>query len=100
MPRNAGAKAMTAKEVFAVMEAAVEAVCRRLPDERRETVERTVYEVTAELVSTITDPTRLATMLRLRATALLTAATGELTPIRPSRASRPSPADASPASAG
>jgi hypothetical protein len=97
MPRNAGAKTMAAEEVFAIMAAAVEVVCGRLPGERRETVERTVYDVTAELVSTITDPARLATMLRLRATARLTAATGELTPIRTSRGRW---ADPSPASAG
>jgi hypothetical protein len=81
MQRN-GTKALAPDQVVAVMAAAVEVVCGRVPDVRRETVERTVYEVTAELVSTITDPDRLATMLRLRATARLTALNGDLTPIR------------------
>jgi hypothetical protein len=82
MPRNTRTRAISPDEVLAVMAAAVDTLCRRMPGERRESVERVVYEVTAELVSTITDPERLASMLRLRATARLTAATGELTPIR------------------
>ncbi len=82
MPRNAGTKAMAPEQVLAVMATAVDAVAARLPGECREAVERVVYEVTSELVSTITEPERLATMLRLRATARLTAAMGELTPIR------------------
>jgi hypothetical protein len=73
---------MAPELVLAVMADAVDAVASRLPGQRREAIERVVYEVTAELVSTITDPERLATMLRLRATARLTAAAGELTPIR------------------
>ncbi len=89
MARNARTRAMAPDQVLAIMTAAVDAVCARLPGERRETIERTVYEVTAELVSTITDPERLATMLRLRATARLTAATGELTPIRSRRLPAP-----------
>jgi hypothetical protein len=81
MRRNA-TRAVAPDLVLAIMTAAVEALCAGLPAQRRETIERTVYEVTAELVSTITDPERLATMLRRRATARLTAAAGELTPIR------------------
>lgn len=81
MPRNA-TRAIAPDLVLVIMAAAVDTLCARLPNERRETIERAVYEVTAELVSTVTDPDRLATMLRLRATARLTAATGELTPIR------------------
>lgn len=76
--------------VLAVMTAAVEAVCARLPGEPREVVERVVYDVTAELVSTVTDAERLAAMLRLRATARLAAATGELIPVR-STANLPAP---------
>lgn len=82
MRRNAQARAMAPEVVMAVMSAAVDALCVRFPGERREAVERVAYEVTSELVSTVTDPERLATMLRRRATARLTAATGELTPIR------------------
>ena len=82
MPRNTGTKAMAPEQVLAVMAGAVAAVTARLPEQRREMIERVVYEVTAELVSTISDPERLATMLRLRATARLSAATGQLTPIR------------------
>ncbi|HEV7647151.1 MAG TPA: hypothetical protein VGP26_03225 [Actinophytocola sp.] len=89
MARNA-TRAIAPDLVLAIMNTAVETLCARLPAERRETIERTVYEVTAELVSTVTDPERLATMLRLRATARLTAATGELTPIR-SKTQLPSP---------
>jgi hypothetical protein len=83
MPRNA-TRAIAPDLILVIMNSAVDVLCVRLPAEPRETIERTVYEVTAELVSTITDPERLATMLRLRATARLTAATGELTPIRSS----------------
>jgi len=82
MRRNARTMALSPETVLAVMTAAIDGVCARLPDERRETVERVVYEVATELVSTVTDPDRLATMLRLRATARLTAATGHLMPIR------------------
>jgi hypothetical protein len=89
MARNA-TRAIAPDLVLVIMTGAVEALCARLPAERRETIERTVYEVTAELVSTVTDPERLAPMLRLRATARLTAATGELTPIR-SKTHLPSP---------
>lgn len=81
MARQAS-RAMRPDQVLVVMTAAVDALCARLPGERREAVERTVYEVIAELVSTVSDPDRLATMLLLRATARLTAATGELTAIR------------------
>lgn len=89
MPRNA-TRAIAPDLVLVIMTAAVDALCARLPAERRETIERLVYEVTAELVSTITDPERLAAMLRRRATARLTAATGELTAIR-SKARLPAP---------
>jgi hypothetical protein len=82
MRRNARTRAIAPETVLALMNAAIDAVCARLPGERRESVERVVYEVATELVSTVTDPDRLATMLRLRATARLTAATGHLTPIR------------------
>jgi hypothetical protein len=82
MRHDARTRAVPPDVVVAVMAATVDAVCARQPGERRETVERTVYEVTAELVSTVGDPERLATMLRLRATPRLTAAAGELTPIR------------------
>jgi len=89
MARNA-TRALEPDQVLAIMTTSIEVLCARLPEQRRETIERTVYEVTAELVSTITDPDRLATMLRLRATARLTAASGELTPIR-SKTSLPAP---------
>jgi hypothetical protein len=73
---------MAPETVLAVMAAAVDVLCAGLPAERRESVERVVYEVAAELVSTVSDPDRLATMLRLRATARLAAATGDLIPIQ------------------
>ena len=82
MRRNARTRALAPEAVLAIMSAAVDTLCARLPTEPRESVERVVYEVAAELVSTITDPDRLATMLRLRATARLTAATGTPIPIR------------------
>ncbi len=82
MRRNAGPRAMPPDQVLAVMTAAADALCARMPGERRETVERTVYEVTAELISTVTDPERLAAMLRLRATARLSAAAGEPVAVR------------------
>ncbi len=82
MRRNTKTRALAPEAVLAVMAAAVETLCARLPGERRESIERVVYEVAAELVSTVTDPERFATMLRLRATARLTAATGELIPVR------------------
>lgn len=82
MRRNTRARALPPDVVMAIMAGAVETLCARLPGERRETVERTVYDVTAELVSTVGDAERLATMLRRRAMARLIAATGQLTPIR------------------
>lgn len=90
MARNAGIMAPAPDEVLAVMAAAVDVLCARLPGTPQETVERVVYEVTAELVATISDPGRLATMLRLRAAARLAAAAGQLTPIR-SRTAVPAP---------
>jgi hypothetical protein len=80
MPRDT--PSLTPDEVLAVMTSAVETLASRLPGTHRQLLERVVYEVTSELVSTITDPARLAAMLRLRAAARLTASTGELTPIR------------------
>lgn len=88
--RNAGPRPVETAELLGIMAAAVEAVARRLPGQNLETVERTVYDVAAELVSTVTDPQRLATMLRLRATARLSASTGTPIPIR-SRNPRPVP---------
>ncbi|HWM06189.1 MAG TPA: hypothetical protein VNP92_27915 [Actinophytocola sp.] len=80
--RNAGPRPVETAELLGIMAAAVEAVARRLPGQSRETVERAVYDVAAELVSTVTDPDRLATMLRLRATARLSASTGTPIPIQ------------------
>jgi hypothetical protein len=94
MARNAGPRSIAPEQVLSVMSAAVDVLCERLPGTRREIVEQVVYDVTAELVSTITDPGRLATMLRLRATARLSASTGELTAIR-STTPLPAPADGS-----
>jgi hypothetical protein len=70
------------------MAAAVEALRVRLPEQSQETIERAVYDVATELVSTITDPARLTTMLRLRATARLSASSGD--PVAIARA-RPEP---------
>ena len=91
MRRNARTKALPPDVVMAVMSAAADILCTRLPGTPREVVERTVYDVAAELVSTVTDANRLATMLRLRATARLTAATGRLTPIRSTPPGLPRP---------
>jgi hypothetical protein len=90
MVRNTGSRSLAPDQVLEVMSAAVDMLCGRLPGTPRKTVEQVVYDVTAELVSTITDAARLATMLRLRATARLCASSGQLTPIR---SSAPAPAD-------
>jgi len=64
------------------MDDAARVLSARLPDESRADIDRVVYEVTTELVSTITDAQRLSTMLRLRATARLSALSGNPVPIR------------------
>ncbi|OLF05350.1 hypothetical protein BLA60_36610 [Actinophytocola xinjiangensis] len=64
------------------MDDAVRVLTDRLPDEVPADITRVVYEVTTELVSTVNDPQRLSTMLRLRATARLSALSGNPVPIR------------------
>lgn len=80
--RNAGPRPIAPAEVLCIMASAIEVLSGRLPELCRESIERVVYEVATELVSTVTEPQRLATMLRLRATARLSAAAGHPLPIR------------------
>lgn len=87
---------MAPDEVLRVMAVSVEVLRVRLPEQDQETIERAVYDVATELVSTITDPDRLATMLRLRATARLSAATGDPVPIRSAEPPLPEPRGVTP----
>lgn len=82
MPRDAAGRPVTADQLTTIMDDAARVLSARLPDESRADIDRVVYEVTTELVSTITDAQRLSTMLRLRATARLSALSGNPVPIR------------------
>jgi len=82
MPRDTAGRPVTADQLTTIMDDAARVLSARLPDESRADIDRVVYEVTTELVSTITDAQRLSTMLRLRATARLSALSGNPVPIR------------------
>ncbi|WP_154814850.1 hypothetical protein [Actinophytocola xinjiangensis] len=80
MPRET--PRITGPQLTTIMDDAVRVLTDRLPDEVPADITRVVYEVTTELVSTVNDPQRLSTMLRLRATARLSALSGNPVPIR------------------
>lgn len=82
MTRNTSRRPITADQLTMIMDDAVRFLSDRLPDESRDDIARVVYEVTTELVSTVTDPERLSAMLRLRANARLLALGGNPVPIR------------------
>jgi hypothetical protein len=82
MARNVSPKAIASDQLITIMNDAVRVLSARLPEESQTDIARVVYEVTTELVCTITDPQRLSTMLRLRATARLRALSGDPVPIR------------------
>jgi hypothetical protein len=82
MARNTRQKPIASDQLITIMDDAVRVLTTRLPEESRADITRVVYEVTSELVSTITDAQRLSTMLRLRATARLQASSGNPVPIR------------------
>lgn len=82
MARNTRQRPIASDQLITIMDDAVRVLTTRLPEESRADITRVVYEVTSELVSTITDAQRLSTMLRLRATARLQASSGNPVPIR------------------
>lgn len=82
MARNVGPRPISPDQIIAIMNDAIRVLSARMPDEAQADIARIVYEVTTELVSTVTDPERLSTMLRLRATARLQARSGNPLPIR------------------
>ena len=82
MARNVGPRPISPDQIIEIMNDAIRVLSTRMPDEPERDIARLVYEVTTELVSTVTDPQRLATMLRLRATARLQARSGNPVPIR------------------
>jgi len=82
MARNVGPRPITPDQIIAIMNDAVRVLSARMPDEPEADIARTVYGVTTELVTTVTDPERLSSMLRLRTTARLQARSGNPVPIR------------------
>lgn len=82
MARNVVPRAIAPDQLITIMDDAVGFLSARLPEESRADIAHVVYEVTTELVSTVTDPARLSSMLRLRAAARLRARAGHPVPIR------------------
>lgn len=82
LARNPGPRAIAPDQLITIMNDAVRELSARLPEESQSGIADVVYEVTTELVSTITDPARLSSMLRLRAAARLRARAGHPVPIR------------------
>lgn len=82
MARNVGPKAIASDQLINIMNDAMRVLSAGLPEESQTDIARVVYEVTSELVTTITDPERLSAMLRLRAKARLRALSGDPVPIR------------------
>lgn len=82
MGRNAGARPVDPDRIVTIMTEAVRDLSDRLPGVSQAEIGRVVYEVAIELVSSVTDPVRLASMLRLRAVARLRAQAGHPIAIR------------------
>ena len=82
MARNTGPRPVTPDQIITIMTDATRDLAGRMPEYSRESVARVVYEVATELVSTVTDPQRLAVMLRRRSAARLRAQAGHPVPIR------------------
>jgi hypothetical protein len=82
MTRNVGPRSIAPDQLVDIMNDAIRVLSARMPDEPETDIARTVYEVATELVSTVTDPERLSSMLRLRTTARLQARAGNPVPIR------------------
>ncbi|GAB3459545.1 hypothetical protein [Actinophytocola sediminis] len=82
MARDFRQRAIAGDQLITIMDNAVRVLTTQLPEESPTDISRVVYEVATELVSTVTDPARLSTMLRLRATARLRALAGHPVPIR------------------